>query len=388
MQGYASHGLSAVEVVDRLIQTAVAQRVSDIHIEPTQREFVVRFRIDGVLHTQEPIPLEIGQQVVGRIKVLACIDTAEHRSPQDGKIVVASDHGNIDLRISTFPSLYGQKVVMRILDRDQTFLQLDQIGLPTYILEHIQAIISKPQGFFLVTGPTGSGKTTTLYAVLAQLNKSERNIVTLEDPVEYSIDGITQGHINERVGFDFAQGIRAILRQDPDVIMVGEIRDKHTARAAIQAALTGHLVFSTLHTNDAPSSISRLVHMGVEPYLINAALSGVLAQRLVRRLCPCSRMRKIQEHERTFFGDMSIPEKIHAPNGCQACCHIGYRGRIGIFEFMRLDDELRTLIARNSRPEAVAQLARTCGYENLVHDAYNKLIRSEISLTEFLSTRQ
>lgn len=385
MKRYEADHLSATEIADRLITQAVIARASDIHLEPTREELVVRFRVDGVLVKQPSLPGSISQQIISRLKVLSSIDIAEHRIPQDGGFLFSVDNHEIDLRVSTFPSLHGQKMVIRILNRAYDFLRFDQLGFDAQRYNNIMRIIEQPQGLFLVTGPTGSGKTTTLYALLDHLNTSTRNIITLEDPVEYHIDGITQGPILERIGFGFAEGIRSLLRQDPDIIMVGEIRDNETAQTAIRAALTGHLVLSTLHTNDAPSAVMRLIDMGIEPYLLNSALSGVLAQRLVRVLCPCKQLTVLTAQQKKLLKEHTgVPEKIFGPVGCKACNNTGYKTRVGVFELMPISDRLKELIAERAALDELIKQARQEGMKSLQEDAVIKLHRGVISLEDFL----
>jgi len=382
---YDAERLSVIDIVDSLINCAIALEASDIHVEPTENELHIRFRIDGILHTQASLDVKIQAQVISRLKVLAQIDIAENRLPQDGKIYFDTKNGPVDLRVSTFPSRYGQKVVIRILDRDYHFLQFEQVGFDKKTYKAIKNILDKPQGLFLVTGPTGSGKTTTLYALLAYLNTIERNIITLEDPVEYDIEGITQGHITELIGFSFAQGIRSILRQDPDIIMVGEIRDAETAKTAVHAALTGHLVLSTLHTNDAPSAVMRLIDMGVAPYLVNAALSGVLAQRLVRQLCSCKRRKQISQDHQKMLKQLGLRrEFLYVPVGCKQCNQIGYKSRVGIFEFMPMNDHIRALIDAKLSLQDLQKAAQKAGMRMLEQEASKKLAEGVISLEEYL----
>ncbi len=385
MKRYSADHLSATNVVDRLITQAVVARASDIHLEPTNDELGVRFRIDGVLVKQESLPVTLSPQIISRLKVLSSIDIAEHRIPQDGGFLFPVDNHEIDLRVSTFPSLHGQKMVIRILNRAYDFLHFDQLGFDLERYNTIKRMIEQPQGLFLVTGPTGSGKTTTLYALLDYLNTSERNIITLEDPVEYHIDGITQGPIQERIGFGFAQGIRSLLRQDPDIIMVGEIRDDETAKTAVRAALTGHLVLSTLHTNDAPSAVMRLIDMGIEPYLLNAALTGVLAQRLVRVLCSCKKSELLTVEQKKMLKEHTgVPEKIFGPVGCAACNQTGYKLRVGVFELMSLSDQLKELVVDHASLEDLTKQARQEGMKLLQEDAVVKLHQGVISLEDFL----
>ena len=276
---------NVIALVDKMLKDAIQVGASDIHIESTIQGLRLRYRIDGVLYDQPAFSAQLSLQILSRIKILAHINIAEKRVPHDGKFRIQVQQRDIDMRVSSFPSLHGEKIVIRILDRSRQTIDLETIGFSTHMLEQFQALMKRSNGFFLVTGPTGSGKTTTLYAALAGLNDTTKHIITLEDPVEYNLDGITQGQIHTDAGFTFERGIRALLRQDPDIAMIGEIRDKQTARIAIEAALTGHLVLSTLHTNDAPSALMRLMDMGIEPFLINASVTGILAQRLVRKIC-------------------------------------------------------------------------------------------------------
>jgi general secretion pathway protein E/type IV pilus assembly protein PilB len=341
----------AVVLVNELVRLAVSQRASDIHLEPKHDKLQVRLRIDGALVDVQPISLAVAPNVVSRVKVLAKMDIAERRLPQDGQIAIELDAGHssktqrVHLRCSTFPSSQGEKVVLRILSSQQV-LPFEQLGVDPDAQATLRDIVSRPQGFVVTSGPTGAGKTSTLYALLQLIDPREVNVVTLEDPIEVELYGVTQGQVNVRTGFTFASGLRAILRQDPDVILVGEMRDSETAGIAMQAALTGHLVLSTLHTSDTVETIVRLVDLGVEPWIVANALSGVLAQRLVRVVCPyCRRTAKL---ERDFWdGDeILLPagsEVVH-PAGCERCMRTGYRGRTGIFEIAELDDDLRDLV--------------------------------------------
>jgi type II secretory ATPase GspE/PulE/Tfp pilus assembly ATPase PilB-like protein len=379
--------LSAVDAVDQLLKRALEIGASDIHLEPLEDGLRARMRVDGMLQDELVLPDDLKQSVISRIKVLAHIDIAQHRIPLDGKFFMVFRDQEVDFRISTFPVLHGEKIVIRILDKAQMNIELDQLGFNSQMLEQLKTLLVRPQGFFLVTGPTGSGKTTTLYSVLSLLNSPDRNIVTLEDPVEYSIDGITQGYINTATGFTFAKGIRALLRQDPDIIMVGEIRDQESARIAIEAAMTGHLVFSTLHTNDAPSSIIRLMDMGIEPYLISASVTGVLAQRLARKNClHCIRARAITDDEKDFLEQKSFkaPECLFEGIGCDSCLGTGYHQRIGIFELLVMDDELRSFVNEHPRPEQFYDQARRSGMSSLYEDGFVKLKDGVISLAEFI----
>ncbi len=381
----ALQDLSVIRQVDSIIETAIAHHASDIHLEPTAEHLRVRFRIDGVLYDQSPVDRSIMQQVVSRLKVLAQMNIAEKRLPLDGKFSMGIEGKPVDFRVSTFPSVFGEKMVVRILDRTAHAMSLTQLGFMQSMLTIIQELVRKQNGFFLVTGPTGSGKTTTLYGILSTLHAPDKNIVTLEDPVEYSLPGITQGHINTAAGFTFEKGIRSLLRQDPDILMVGEIRDKQTARIAIEAALTGHLVLSTLHTNDAPSAVMRLMDMGIEPFLINASLSGVLAQRLVRRLCTQCKEPVVRDpsydHLCTRLG---IPEDMplfDAP-GCGQCDNLGYRGRTGIFELLVVSPELRARIVSQPIFDDIYAQALKDGMTTLLQDGVAKVKEGVISLQE------
>lgn len=377
---------SVVALVDTLIERAVVSGASDIHIEPYRTEAKVRYRHDGVLHDQNAIPHRCVQQVIARCKVLASMNIAERRIPQDGKFNKSIKGNFIDFRISTFPALYGEKVVIRILDRSHHMITLDHLGLSPALCSSFRVLLEKPSGFLLVAGPTGSGKTTTLYAGLAELNNHERNIITLEDPVEYDLPGITQGQIRPDVGFTFEKGIRAILRQDPDIIMIGEMRDTQTAQIAIQAALTGHGVLSTVHTNDAPSVIMRLIDMGIEPFLINAAVSGVLAQRLARRICSaCKTPYEPSADERTMLERLGAAGiTLYRGAGCAACDGHGYKGRVGIFELLVIDAGLRSLIMRDPSHDVIAEYARAHGFQSLLNDGLSKVGQGVISLQELM----
>ncbi len=378
---------SVVQLVDDLLHAAINRFVSDIHLEPMHDQLRVRFRIDGVLFDQKAISHVPMSQVIARLKVLAHINIAKKRVPQDGKFQVslpaASASQKIDVRVSTFPSLWGEKVVVRILDHRTHTISLDNLGFADDTLEHFKQLILRPNGLLLVAGATGSGKTTTLYAALALLNSPEKNIVTLEDPIEYSLQGITQAQINPGVGFTFESGIRSVLRQDPDVLMIGEIRDKQTARIAIEAALTGHLVLSTLHTNDAPSAVMRLMDMGIEPFLINAALIGVLAQQLSRKICTeCRTIVLPTEQEQQLVDRLQIKSDLYQGKGCNACNHLGYKGRTGIFELLSISSSLRSLIVKQPVFDAIYAQAQADGMQTLLHDSRQKVKDGVISLPE------
>ena len=377
---------SAITLANTIIADAVNHRASDIHIEPTQIGARVRWRIDGVLFDQRMVELPLAQQLISRVKVISNINIAERRLPHDGKLSMTVDDKQIDLRVSTFPSLYGEKIVIRILDRSQHMISLEQLGLSKPMLESFSRLLFKSSGFFLVAGPTGSGKTTTLYAGLTALNAPEKNIITLEDPIEYYLDGTTQGQIHTEAGFTFQRGLRALLRQDPDVVMVGEMRDRETAQIAIEAALTGHIVLSTVHTNDAPSVIMRLIDMGIEPFLINAALSGVLAQRLARTICHhCKQAVKPTENEKEMLIKLGMPKcHLFAGSGCEQCMGLGYRGRTGIFELLVVSPAMRSLIMKQPSFDELAAQAAQDGMRPLLIDGLGKVDAGIITLAELI----
>jgi general secretion pathway protein E len=358
-----------IRMVNLIISRAVESRASDIHIEPFERDLRLRYRIDGVLHNVDAPPNQMRAAVISRIKLMAKLNIAERRLPQDGRIKLKVLGREIDLRISTLPTMYGESVVMRILDKSNTSLMdLRLIGFPEDLYSKICEMTSKPHGIFLVTGPTGSGKTTTLYSAMKRINIPDRKIITIEDPVEYQMDGVNQIHVNPQIGLTFATGLRHIVRQDPDVIMIGEIRDLETAEIAIRSALTGHLVFSTLHTNDAPSAVTRLIDMGVEDYLLASSLIGVLAQRLVRVNCT-----KCKRPERGYpVGDVEFAA-IQRGAGCDDCAHTGFESRIGIFELLDIDETMRHLIVTNPDANVLRESAQKCGMRNLREDGWTKV---------------
>jgi general secretion pathway protein E len=373
-----------IRLVNAMIGQAIEHRASDIHIEPFEKEFRVRFRVDGVLFNQEAPPRELKSAIISRLKLMAKLNIAERRLPQDGRIKIKILGREVDLRVSTLPTLYGESVVMRLLDRSAgDFYDLRRLGFDDFMLGRMEHFTSLPHGIFLVTGPTGSGKSTTLYSALKRINIPDKKIITIEDPVEYQMDGINQIHVNPQIGLTFAAGLRHIVRQDPDVIMVGEIRDRETADISIRAALTGHLVFSTLHTNDAPSAITRLTDMGVENYLVTSSLVAVLAQRLVRLLC---------EHCRTSSGIAISPEGERLETwrgaGCEHCGGSGYTGRMGIFEMMELNDELRQRIMANEDAAALTQAARRYGMRNLREDGWHKIRTGRTTVAEVMRVTQ
>lgn len=376
----------AVKLVDSIIQSAVRSKVSDIHIEPFEHRFVVRYRIDGALQKQFDSPKDPLAGLVTRIKIMANMDIAERRIPQDGRIFMKVDNENIDLRVSILPTVNGEKIVIRILDKSAFNVDKSTLGIVEDDLEKINNIISKPHGIVLVTGPTGSGKSTTLYSLLKDLNQEDRNIITVEDPVEFSMDGINQVNVNAKAGLTFASGLRSILRQDPDIVMLGEIRDSETAEIAVRAAITGHLVLSTIHTNDAPSSIVRLKDMGLAPYLVSSALVGIIAQRLIRKLCvECKEEYEASDYEKEILGvekDKSL--NLYRKVGCNKCNNTGYKGRVGIYEIMQINKEIRELINRDASVEDITNAALRNGMKTLSKSAINVILKGNSTIEELL----
>ena len=375
-----------IKLVNHIISEAIESRASDIHLEPFDDELLLRYRIDGILHEFDPPPKRLSSAITTRIKIMAKMDISERRLPQDGRIKLKILGKDIDMRVSTLPTLYGESVVMRILDRGSLVLDLSKMGFPEKILGQLEELIRKPYGKMLVTGPTGSGKTTTLYAALSQINTPDKKIITIEDPVEYQMRGINQIHVKSKIGLDFAGGLRSIVRQDPDVIMVGEIRDPETADISIQAALTGHLVFSTVHTNDAAGAITRLLDMGIENFLISSALLGVLAQRLVRVICPdCKEESSLTPILRAEMGRMGEKDiKVYRGKGCKACSNTGFRGRCGIYELLVVDDNIRELVLKKSTAQAICDQARQTGMRTLREDGWDKVIKGLTTVEEIL----
>jgi general secretion pathway protein E len=376
-----------IKLVNLLITRAVENRASDIHIEPFEDELKVRYRIDGVLHDIESMRRNLEAAIVSRIKLMAKLNIAERRLPQDGQIKLRVASKEIDLRVSTIPIMHGESMVMRILDKESIPVDLETFGFSEQILAAFKSLILKPHGIILVTGPTGSGKSTTLYGALKEINSPEKKIITVEDPVEYQLKGVNQIHVKPQIGLNFASTLRHIVRQDPDVIMIGEIRDLETAEIAIQSALTGHLVFSTLHTNDAPSSVSRLLDMGVESFLLSSTLRGILAQRLVRRLCNHCRERDsspqiitTDKGDETFIG--------YHEKGCEKCSFTGFHGRTGIFEFLSLNDEIRRLIVSRSDSSTLMKEARKNGMLTLMEDGIRKVKLGISTMSEILRVTQ
>ncbi|MFE8596791.1 type II secretion system ATPase GspE [Archangium violaceum] len=385
-----------IRLINSVLFRAAKERASDIHIEPMERELLVRFRVDGVLQEIIKPPKRYQNAIIGRVKVMGQLNIAEKRLPQDGRIRIKLAGRDIDIRLSTIPTTYGERIVMRLLDKNTTLLDLTELGMASQMLAQMEHVIRRPHGIVLVTGPTGSGKTTTLYGALSRINTPDLNILTVEDPVEYQLKGIGQMAISPKIGLTFAQGLRSFLRQDPDVIMVGEIRDKETAEIAIQASLTGHLVFSTVHTNDAASAITRLVDMGVEPFLVASSLTAVLAQRLVRRVCPDCRVQYSPTDEelkelalnRAQFKERYGVEKIYKAAGCPSCNQNGYRGRTGIYELLLVDDTVRQLALKNVDSSTIKKAAMSHGMLTLLDDGARKIALGETTIAEVLSITQ
>jgi general secretion pathway protein E len=376
-----------IKLVNSLLHNAVKERASDLHLEPFENELRVRFRIDNVLYEPiKPLPKALQASIVSRIKIMGRLNIAEKRLPQDGRIRLKIAGRDYDVRLSTLPVAYGERVVMRLLPRTQELLDLTTLGFDEQQLATMNKLITRPNGIVLVTGPTGSGKTTTLYGALSRINATDKNIITIEDPVEIQLAGVGQIEVNAKVGLTFANGLRSILRQDPNVILIGEIRDLETAEIAIQASLTGHLVFSTLHTNDAPSAITRLVDMGVEPFLVGSSLVAVLAQRLVRVLCAdCKVPYEATSEELAELGiQTGRAVRLYRPEGCAGCNYAGYRGRIGIFELMQVDDDVRALVSQNVDAKTIKGAAVRRGMHPLRSDGARKVLAGLTSVAEVL----
>jgi general secretion pathway protein E len=378
-----------IRLVNQMLVRALESRASDVHIEPFENQLKIRYRIDGILHEIEPPPRQLKAAVISRLKILAQLNIAERRLPQDGRIKIRLGGKDVDLRIATIPTLYGESVVIRLLERAQIFTELNALGFPADILQEFNEMIGKPHGMILVTGPTGSGKTTTLYGALQKINDPGKKIITIEDPVEYQLGGVNQIQVKPQIGLTFANGLRSIVRQDPDVIMVGEIRDAETAEIAVQAALTGHLVFSTLHTNDAAGAISRLLEMGVQDYLLSSSLLGVLAQRLVRRLCAACRKEVpfagFDENEPELMAQSGErPRTVWEAVGCDECSGTGYRGRVGILELLPVTSEICKVIVQRADAGMIRNLAVQQGMRLLREDGWEKVRQGITTVAEVL----
>lgn len=370
-----------IRLINALITESIKKNASDIHIEPFETRLSVRFRVDGVLQEILEPPRQIASLLVSRIKVMAKLDIAEKRLPQDGRISLRIAGRPVDIRVSTLPSGHGERVVLRILDKQAGRLDLNHLGMAQATRSSLTKLIKKPHGIILVTGPTGSGKTTSLYAMLAQLNDTQRNILTVEDPIEYDLDGIGQTPVNTKVDMTFAKGLRAILRQDPDVVMVGEIRDAETAQIAVQASLTGHLVLSTLHTNSAVGAITRLIDMGIEPFLLSSSLLGVLSQRLVRQLCPsCKKPLELSISEIQQYG-LDESQTIYTEQGCDECQHMGFKGRQGIYELLSINDDLSHMIHDGTSQQDMEDYAHK-HTSSIRMDGLDKVYQGQTTLNE------
>ena len=378
-----------IRVVNLIMERALDARASDIHIEPFENRLIVRYRVDGVMQEVESPPRRLSAAVISRIKIMSNLDIAERRLPQDGRIKLRAKNKEIDLRVSTVPTIHGESVVMRVLDKGGVPLNFDTLGFQPQTLKRFLAALNQPHGIILVTGPTGSGKTTTLYTALQSLNSPDVKILTVEDPVEYQMEGINQIQVKPQIGLTFANALRSIVRQDPDIIMIGEIRDLETAQIAVQSALTGHMVISTLHTNDAPSTVNRLLDMGVEDYLLTSTVNGILAQRLVRSLCrecrepytPLPEVVREFDLERYAAG---APIVLHRANGCEACSGTGYAGRLGIMEMMPMTDSLRSLVMRHAVSGEIRRQAIEEGMQTLYEDGLRKALDGIVTIDEVL----
>ncbi len=377
-----------IKLVNHIISQSIKARASDIHIEPFQDSFKVRYRVDGLLLDLLTPPKWIQASLISRIKIMAKLDIAEKRLPQDGRIDVRIGENDIDIRVSTVPTIFGERVVLRLLSKSGALLTLSEFGLGDEKLATIDTLIREPNGIVLVTGPTGSGKTTTLYAILTAINSPSVNIITVEDPIEYQLNGVGQIQVNRKIGLTFAKGLRSIVRQDPDVILVGEIRDGETAEIAVQSALTGHLVFSTLHTNDSASAVTRLVDIGMEPFLLSSALNAVIAQRLIRKLCEeCKEAYHPDERLTTLAGlnaEQSKSTTFYKAQGCDQCFNTGYKGRMAIMEIMELDDSIKSLILQTSDSNIIKAEAVKNGMKTLRDDGVNKILSGITSIEEVL----
>ena len=378
-----------VRYVNSLIEQAIENRASDLHIEPSENDLRIRYRIDGVLHEVETVPKSVQSALISRLKIMASVDITERRVPQNGRITVQLGQRHVDLRVATLPTVWGEKIVLRVLDTGGIDLELKRLGFTTQNYLRFSTSFSKPHGMVLVTGPTGSGKSTTLYATLSEISKPEINIITVEDPVEYRLSGVNQVQVNHKAGLTFAAVLPAILRADPDVVLIGEIRDRVTAQLAVEASLTGHLVLSTLHTNDAPSAVTRLVEMGIEPFLVGSSLDCVMAQRLARRLCQWCREPYEPSHAeldgaRWPFDELPAPSQLWRPIGCRSCSNTGYRGRTALHEVMNVSEDIERLAVERASAHEIQRVAMAEGMEMLRVDGLRKAAAAETSLQEVL----
>jgi general secretion pathway protein E len=381
-----------IRLVNLMLSQAVKARASDIHIEPYQNQLKIRYRVDGILYDKLTPPKHIQSTLVSRIKIMAKLNIAEKRLPQDGRIEIKIGDKNVDIRVSTIPTAFGERVVLRLLDKSNTLLRLSDLGMSKDKLKVFDGLIRNPHGIILVTGPTGSGKTTTLYGALSTINSPQINIITVEDPIEYQINGIAQIQVNPKIDLTFAKGLRSIVRQDPDVILVGEIRDLETAEISIQSALTGHLVFSTLHTNDSASAVTRMIDMGIERFLVSSSVIAILAQRLVRVICEECKQSYVPDRESLESIGLSLDslkgKKIYRGRGCPSCLQTGYKGRVGIFEFMILDDDLKNLILKTSDSNAIKRKAIEKGMITVRQDGAKKVLSGTTTIEEVFRVTQ
>jgi general secretion pathway protein E len=391
LRDMASEG-PVIRLVNLIITRAIEMRASDIHFEPFEDQFRVRYRIDGVLHDVESPPNRLQAAIVSRVKIMAKLNIAERRLPQDGRIMLRVKGKEIDFRVSSIPTIYGESIVLRILNKSSIALDIEKLGFPEDTLKGFNELIQRPHGIILVTGPTGSGKTTTLYCALEKINSPEKKIITVEDPVEYQLRGVNQIQVKPAIGLTFANALRSIVRQDPDVILIGEIRDAETAEIAIHSALTGHLVLSTLHTNDAPSAVTRLIDMGMEDYLLSSTIIGILAQRLVRIACPDCQIPYIPDppilQEIRVGGQNPVDWQIIEVKGCEQCAHTGYWGRSGIFEFLEIDEDIRKLILEKKDSALIKEVARKKGMRTLREDGWLKVKQRVTTVSEVLRVTQ
>ncbi|HEY7710964.1 MAG TPA: ATPase, T2SS/T4P/T4SS family, partial [Candidatus Entotheonella sp.] len=373
---------------------AVQDRASDIHLEPFERSLKVRYRIDGVLHEVLTPHKRLQSAITSRLKIMADLNIAEKRLPQDGRIAIRVRNKDVDIRVSVLPTAFGERLVLRLLDKSDAILRLDDIGFAPKVFDLYTRLISRSHGIILVTGPTGSGKSTTLYATLQRINSPEVNIITVEDPIEYQLEGIGQTQVNAKIDLTFANGLRSILRQDPDIIMIGEIRDRETAEIAMQSSLTGHLVFSTLHTNDAASAVTRLLDMGIEPFLISSSVLAMMAQRLVRVLCPACRepvkpdADTLRELGLTMDDCLAVGGHLYHGRGCDRCRGTGYRGRMGIYELLPLDDTIRPLVMQQANASTIRSMAIERGMDTLLQDGAQKVLQGLTTAEELLRVTQ
>ena len=379
-----------IKLVNHIFSQAVKSQASDIHIEPYQQHLQVRFRLDGVLHNVLSPPRRLHAAIVSRIKVMARLDIAEKRLPQDGRTEVKIGERLVDVRVSSLPTAFGERVVLRLLEKSGKLLSMEEIGLTAAALAEMKRLLHLSHGIILVTGPTGSGKTTSLYAALSSINSPDKNILTIEDPIEYQLDGIGQMQVNPKINLTFSSGLRSMVRQDPDVILVGEIRDRETADIAIHAALTGHLVFSTLHTNDSASAVTRLTDMGIEPFLVSTAVQAIIAQRLVRLLC--THCKEAYEPEEAQWAELRSSREVAGPifraDGCEKCLETGYRGRTGIYEFLLLSEAIKGLVLKTSDANQINKAARAEGMASLREDGINKVMEGRTTISEVLRVTQ